>query len=176
MAGLFHYQVLDEASAGDDGCSEGARELRIHVRPPAPVVVRSHQLEANFVFDNVRRRVDVNVHSAPQRDPHRRAVRRRRGLLILHDLRIAMYGQKRAGAETTRWTCEASAPATDTGPYFTIADGTKHPASRYAAEYIPPLTRSKTRARNARHSAVSLRARFACQIRAGQRLRRRGHH
>src|SRR5580704_3094934 len=92
------------------------------------------------------------------------------------NLRIAMSGQKRAGAETTRWTCEASAPATDTGPYFTIADGTKHPASRYAPEYIPPLTRSKTRARNARHSAVSLRARFACQIRAGQRLRRRGHH
>src|ERR1700735_1063546 len=44
--------------------------------------------------------------------------------------RIAMCGaKKRAGAETTRWTCEASAPATDTGPYFTIAPSPRIPAT-----------------------------------------------
>ena len=39
-ASLFHDQILDEASTGHDGCAEGARALRVHVRTAAPAVVR----------------------------------------------------------------------------------------------------------------------------------------
>ena len=54
--------------------------LRVHVRASAPAVVGRRQPQADLVLEHVRRRVDLDVHRPPQRDPHRGAVRRR-GLL-----------------------------------------------------------------------------------------------
>jgi hypothetical protein len=74
-ARLFDNQILDEASTGYDGGAEEARGVWVHVRAAAPAVVRSNQLEANFVFEHMRRRIDLDVHGPPQGDPHRRAHR-----------------------------------------------------------------------------------------------------
>src|SRR5712691_7800044 len=72
------------AIAGHDGGAEGPRE-RAHVRTAAPSVVRSRQLQADFVFEHVRRRIDFYVQRPPQGDPHRSVVRRRH-LLVMHDV------------------------------------------------------------------------------------------
>jgi hypothetical protein len=84
-ASLFHNQILDEASTGHDGGAERPGEVRVHVGAAVPVLVRSRQPQPNFVFEHVRRRVDLDVHRPPQGDPHRRAVWRR-GSLIMHDV------------------------------------------------------------------------------------------
>ena len=55
-AGLFHDQVLDEASTGHDGGAEEARALRVHVRTAAPAFVRGRQPQADLVFEHMRRR------------------------------------------------------------------------------------------------------------------------
>jgi hypothetical protein len=77
MTGLFHDQILDEASPGHDGCSGSARGVRIHVWPTPPAFVGGCQAQANFVVEHMRRRIDAEVHGPPQSDPHRRAVWRR---------------------------------------------------------------------------------------------------
>jgi hypothetical protein len=41
------------------------------------------QLQADFIFEHVRRRIDFYVQRAPQGDPHRRVVWRRH-LLVIH--------------------------------------------------------------------------------------------
>jgi hypothetical protein len=64
-ASLFHDQILDEASAGHDGGAKEARAVRVHVRAAAPAVVRSHQLQANLVFEHMRRRVGLDVQRPP---------------------------------------------------------------------------------------------------------------
>ena len=94
---LFRDEIFDEASAGHDGGAEGPRE-RAHVRTAAPSVVWSRQLQADFVFEHVRRRIDFDVQRPPQGDPHRRVVwlclwllrhgfpfRSELGLLHIHD-------------------------------------------------------------------------------------------
>ena len=50
------------------------RVPRVHVRAAAPAVVRGRQLQADLVFEHMRRRIDLDVHGPPQGDPHRRAV------------------------------------------------------------------------------------------------------
>jgi len=57
--------------------------VRVHVWTAPPAFIRSRQLEANFVFEHMRRRVELDVHGPPQGHPHRRAVRRRR-CFIMH--------------------------------------------------------------------------------------------
>src|SRR5205823_7343684 len=70
---LSRDEIFDEAGAGHDGSAEGLREWA-HVRTAAPSVVWSRQLQADFVFEHVRRRVDFHVQRTPQGDPHRRVV------------------------------------------------------------------------------------------------------
>ena len=84
MGSLFRDEIFDEAGAGHDGGAEGPRE-RAHVRTAAPSVVWSRQLQADFVFEHVRRRIDFYVKRPPQGDPHRRVVWRRH-LLLMHDV------------------------------------------------------------------------------------------
>ena len=55
-AGLFHDEVFDETRTRHDRRAEGTRELRVHVAAAAPVLVRVQQLEADFVFQHMRRR------------------------------------------------------------------------------------------------------------------------
>lgn len=74
VAGLFDDQVLDEASAGRDPCSEAAGGLWIHVGTVAPAIVRGRRLQAELVFEDVWRRIDLDVQRPPQGDSHRRAV------------------------------------------------------------------------------------------------------
>jgi hypothetical protein len=71
---LLGYQVLDEASAGDDRGAKPARSVRIHVRASTPTVVRGHQSQADLVLEHVGRRIDEKVHRPPQRDSHRSAL------------------------------------------------------------------------------------------------------
>ena len=68
--GLFGDEIFDEAGARHDGGAEGPRE-RAHVRAAAPSVVRRRQLQADLVFEHVRRRIDLHVQRPPQGDPHR---------------------------------------------------------------------------------------------------------
>jgi len=81
---LFRDEIFDEAGAGHDGGAEGSRE-RAHVRTAAPSVVWSGQLQADFVFKDVRWRVDFHVQRSPQGGPHRRIVWRC-DLLLTHDV------------------------------------------------------------------------------------------
>src|SRR5438876_2312 len=74
MASLFRDEVLDKASTGHDGGAEQAREVWVHVRTATPAFLRTRQLQANLVFEHVRRRVDLDVHGPPKSDPHGRAV------------------------------------------------------------------------------------------------------
>jgi len=85
IAGLFHDQVLDEASTGHDGCSKVARGMWVHVRTATPAFVGGRQPQANLIFEHMRRRIDLDMHGPPQGDPHRCAVWRRH-LLIMHDV------------------------------------------------------------------------------------------
>ena len=80
--GLLRDEIFDEASAGHDGGAEGPRE-RAHVRAAAPALVGRRQLQADLVFEHVRRRIDLDVQRPPQGDPHRRVVWRR-DLLVIH--------------------------------------------------------------------------------------------
>ena len=75
LRGLFHDQILDEAGARHDRGAEQLGEMRVHVRALAPAIVRRGQLEADLVFEHMGRRIDRDMQRAPQRDPHRRAVR-----------------------------------------------------------------------------------------------------
>jgi hypothetical protein len=81
-AGLLHDQILDEAGAGHDGGPEEGRELRVHVQAVAPAVVGGRQPQADLVLEHVRRRIHQDVQGPPQRDPHRRAVRRHVVLIV----------------------------------------------------------------------------------------------
>jgi hypothetical protein len=81
--GFFSDGILDEASTGQDGCSEWACEPRVHVRAAAPIIFWGDQPQADLVFEHMRRRVDPDMHCPPQGDPHRCAVWRR-SLLIMH--------------------------------------------------------------------------------------------
>src|SRR5213075_1294621 len=60
MGSLFRDEIFDEAGAGHDGGAEGPRE-RAHVRTASPSLVWSRQLQANFVFEHVGRRIDFYV-------------------------------------------------------------------------------------------------------------------
>jgi hypothetical protein len=71
VAGLFHYEVLDETGPGHGGCPGTAGGIPVHVRAAAPAVVRGHQPQADLVVEHMRRRVDPEVHGPPQGDPHR---------------------------------------------------------------------------------------------------------
>src|SRR5256885_1030236 len=75
---LFRDEIFDEAGAGHDRGAEGPRE-RAHVRTTAPSVVWSRQLQADFVFEHVQRRIDFYVQRPHQGDPHRRVVWRQIG-------------------------------------------------------------------------------------------------
>lgn len=80
-------------AAGQDGGTEGPRE-RAHVRTAAPSVLWSRNLQADFVFEHMRRRIDFQVQRPPQGDPHRRVVRRHY-LLIRHDVLSLGFGRCR---------------------------------------------------------------------------------
>jgi hypothetical protein len=67
---LFGHQILDEAGAGDDGGAEDGGAARIHVRTVVPAFFGSHQLETDFVFENVWRRIDLDVQGAPESHSH----------------------------------------------------------------------------------------------------------
>jgi len=67
--GPLRDQIFDEAGAGHDGGTEGARELRVHVTAAAPVHIRGKQLQADLVIEHMRRRIDRDMERAPQRDP-----------------------------------------------------------------------------------------------------------
>ena len=69
VAGLFHDQILDEAGTGHDGGAELARGMRIHVRTATPAFVRGRQPQANFVFEHMRRRIDLDVQWPATRRP-----------------------------------------------------------------------------------------------------------
>jgi hypothetical protein len=60
---------------------------RVHVRTTSPIVVRRYQLHPDFVFEHMRRWIDLNVHGPPQGDSHRRTVRRR-GSVIIFDVSL----------------------------------------------------------------------------------------
>jgi hypothetical protein len=85
MKGVPLARAPDETGTGHDGCSELARELRVHVGTAAPAIVGGRQLQADLVFEHMRRRIDLDVHGTPQGDTHRRAVCHR-GSLITHDV------------------------------------------------------------------------------------------
>jgi hypothetical protein len=51
----------------------------------APSVVGSHQLQPDFVFEHVRRRIDFHMQRPPQGHPHRGAVWRRDLIFLAHD-------------------------------------------------------------------------------------------
>src|SRR6266581_5998324 len=88
MGSLFRDEIFDEAGAGHDGGAEGPRE-RAHVWTVAPSIVWSRQLQADFVLEHVRRRIDFYAQRPPQGNPHRRVVWRRH-LLIRHDV-LSLY-------------------------------------------------------------------------------------
>jgi hypothetical protein len=73
--GLLGHEVLDEPRPGHDPGPEPAGALGVHVPALAPVRVRVGQLQADLVGQHVRRRVDLDVHGPPQRDPHGGVVR-----------------------------------------------------------------------------------------------------
>ena len=56
---MFRDEIFDEAGASHDGGAEGPRE-RAHVWTALPSVVRTHQRQADFVFEYVRRRIDFD--------------------------------------------------------------------------------------------------------------------
>ena len=84
-------QILDEASAGHSRRPEAAGTVLVHVGPLAPTVVGAGQLQADLVFEYMRRRVDLDVHGPPQGDPYRRAFRCR-DVLITHDVLRLTHG------------------------------------------------------------------------------------
>ena len=63
--GLLGHQVLDEPSTGRDPGPEGTREIGVHVRPLAPPRIRRGELQADLVFEHVRRRIELDVHRSP---------------------------------------------------------------------------------------------------------------
>ena len=83
-ASQFHDQILDEASTGHDGGAEGSRE-RAHVRTAAPSVVWSHEFQTDFVFEDMGRRIDLDVQRTPQRRSHRSIVWCHQ-VLVMHDV------------------------------------------------------------------------------------------
>jgi hypothetical protein len=75
LCSLLGHEVLDEASAGDDARPEPPRAVRIHIGPLSPPVVGCGQPETNLVLEDVGRRIELDVHGPPERDPHRRSLR-----------------------------------------------------------------------------------------------------
>jgi hypothetical protein len=69
-AGLFHNQIFDKASTGHDRGAEEARAHGVHVWSLAPVIVRSDQLEANLVFEDMRRQINLDMYRPPQGDSY----------------------------------------------------------------------------------------------------------
>lgn len=57
----------------------------VHIRAAAPTIFQGDQPQADLVFEHMRRRIDLDMHAAPQRHPRRSAVC---GccLLIMHDV------------------------------------------------------------------------------------------
>ena len=82
VAGLFGDEVLDEASTGHDTCSVATGGPGVHVRTLPPAVVRARQAQANLVFEDMRREIDLNMHGPPKSDPHRCAVWYRSSLIV----------------------------------------------------------------------------------------------
>jgi hypothetical protein len=66
---LFRDEIFDEAGASQDGGAKGPRE-RAHGRTIAPSVLGSRQLQADFVFEHVRRQIGFDVQRPPQGRPH----------------------------------------------------------------------------------------------------------
>jgi hypothetical protein len=64
--------------------------LRVHVTATAPAVVRREQLQADFVFQHVWRRIGLDMQSAPKGDSRCRAVRRRISLVV-HDFQACFF-------------------------------------------------------------------------------------
>ena len=81
-------------------------------RPVAPVAVGCGQLQADDVLEHVRRRVDLDVHRPPERDPDRGAVRFV-GFLDRHDALAAPAGWRAPGGYSRggkgrgrSWSCQ----------------------------------------------------------------------
>lgn len=49
-ADLFQNQILDEASTSYDRCAEEPCGISIHIRTSLPALIRSYELETDFVF------------------------------------------------------------------------------------------------------------------------------
>jgi hypothetical protein len=82
QSSLLRNEVFDETRAGDNGGAKRSREWA-HVRTALPSLVRSHQAQADFIHEHVRRGIDLHVHCSPQGDPYRRVLWLRY-LLIIH--------------------------------------------------------------------------------------------
>ena len=63
---LFRDEIFDEAGASHDGGAEGTGE-RAHVRAIAPSVPGSDQLHADFVFEDMRRRIGTGSFDEKER-------------------------------------------------------------------------------------------------------------
>jgi len=107
--GLFNDQILDEAGTGHDGCAEGAREVRVHVRTLAPTIPRGDQSQADLVFKHMRRWIDLDVQGSPQGNPHCRAVGRR-GSPIVHEA-LSPFDQVRSECRRTNLGLGEKIPA-----------------------------------------------------------------
>ena len=70
---LLADQILDEARSGHHRCAETTGEGRIHVGPLAPRRVGRDELQAERVFEHVRRSVDLDMERSPQRGTGHRA-------------------------------------------------------------------------------------------------------
>ena len=83
--------------------AEPTGEGRIHVGPLAPRRVGRDQLQAERVFEHVRRSVDLDMERSPQRGTHRRAV---------GDLRVVVgvRRQRRHSKTVCPWWCRMSGP------------------------------------------------------------------
>ena len=99
-------QILDETGPSHDGSAEPTRAVRVHVRAGAPAIVGRRQLQTDLVVEHVGRRVEHDVHRAPEGDAHGSAVRHF-GLLDSH---AAILAVRRSAARcrqcrTTRSLC-----------------------------------------------------------------------
>src|ERR1043165_7664061 len=66
---LFLNQILDQPRTGQDRSAKRPRKLA-HVRSTAPVPFRRDQLQSHFVFEHMRRFLDLNMQLPPHRYLH----------------------------------------------------------------------------------------------------------
>ena len=70
---VFLHELVEVAGARD-GCAKRAGAGGIHVAAGTPVRIGIGQTHAHGVIEHVRRRIDLDVQSAPQCDANGRAV------------------------------------------------------------------------------------------------------